>query len=50
MGGQTFCTKGRIGKNVKAEGRTSWKSKAKKSDHLERIQKVLVGECNFELG
>ena len=29
-GRQTFSTKGRIGKNVKAEGRTSRKSKAKK--------------------
>ena len=29
-GGQTFSTKRRIGKNVKAEGRSAWKSKAKK--------------------
>ena len=29
-GGQTFSTKGRIGKNVKAEGRSVWKSKTKK--------------------
>ena len=49
-GGQTFSTNGHIGKNVKAEGRSAWKSKAKKGHHLERIQKVLVGGCNFELG
>ena len=29
-GGQTFRTKGRIGKNFEAEGRTAWRSKAKK--------------------
>ena len=29
-GAQTFCAKGRIGKNFEAEGRTDWKSKMKK--------------------
>ena len=32
-GGQTFCMKGRIGKNFKAEGRTALEKESNKGHH-----------------